>query len=202
MKDRDTESDSDNDSDSDSPGRLRKTNEEDYVEAEVEKAETFAQSLKRAHRYAELGQNQKLLSLYKYDKAVVSARDKRGYTLLHSASDAGKLETVKFLLEEALSDVNARDKFGATPLLRATWSGHLEVVRYLVEGAPERFRPQKVHQPTYWRSTPLHYACDYGHEAVAIYLLEHGADPLVLNDEGDTAFDVAGDGKRTFQVGS
>lgn len=40
-------------------------------------------------------------------------------------------------------------------------------------------------------STPLGNAVEQGHSSAVRYLLEHGADTTIANDDGDTALDLA-----------
>lgn len=48
------------------------------------------------------------------------------------ACSAGKLEAVKFLVEEAKSPLEVRDSSGFTPLCVAAASGNKEIALYLI----------------------------------------------------------------------
>ena len=61
------------------------------------------------------------------------AKNYAGWTALHFASDKGRLEVVRYLIEAGLVGKEARDNGGWTPLHRASKSGHLDIVKYFVE---------------------------------------------------------------------
>lgn len=61
--------------------------------------------------------------------ADVGAADRSGWTPLHFAAYGGKLETVKYLVEEG-AVVNARDNRGRTPRPLAVEKGRTAVVAY------------------------------------------------------------------------
>ena len=63
----------------------------------------------------------------------VSVNGKRDRTSLHLAAALGRLQMVRYLVEEAGADLRVRDDSGSTLLDLATRNGRLEVVRYLVE---------------------------------------------------------------------
>lgn len=69
--------------------------------------------------------------------AVLQARDSHGWTALHAASDAGRLDIVRGLLELGAA-VDVRDELGVTAFLAACWAGALDVADLLVAaGADE-----------------------------------------------------------------
>ncbi|KAJ3860476.1 hypothetical protein EV359DRAFT_75159 [Lentinula novae-zelandiae] len=138
--------------------------------------------------------------------------DKEGETALHKAALNGHLHIVKYLLpskhaansSDALSraSVHAQDADGWTALHNACSKGYLDIVRYLCEegGATESVDDDDNDQPpangVNIRSkagyTPLMNASSKGHLPVVRYLLsKQHADPLVRNNWGETAYDVA-----------
>ncbi|KAJ3910148.1 hypothetical protein F5879DRAFT_930215 [Lentinula edodes] len=138
--------------------------------------------------------------------------DKEGETALHKAALNGHLHIVKYLLpskhaansSDALSraSVHAQDADGWTALHNACSKGYLDIVRYLCEegGATESVDDDDSDQPpangVNIRSkagyTPLMNASSKGHLPVVRYLLsKQHADPLVRNNWGETAYDVA-----------
>lgn len=65
--------------------------------------------------------------------------------------------------------------------------GNLSALRALVEADPNLV---KVRGPR--NGTPLHFAAGKGHKDVVKYLLQKGADPHAMDDDGYTAADIAG----------
>ena len=63
--------------------------------------------------------------------AKVNAKDKTGSSPLHRAASAGKMETVRVLVEEGRAKVDAHDKTGSTPLLVAVECGESNIAIYL-----------------------------------------------------------------------
>ena len=52
---------------------------------------------------------------------------------MHRASIHGKLDIIKYLIEEYHSNVEEIENNGRTPLHSASWIGQLNIVKYLVE---------------------------------------------------------------------
>ncbi|KAG6837980.1 hypothetical protein H0H93_008374 [Arthromyces matolae] len=125
-----------------------------------------------------------------------------GLTALHAAASRGYLEIVKWLIEECGAMPDLEDREGETALHKAALNGHLSIVEYLL---PDR---ADVHARDADGWTALHNACSKcdmailtllpvnaaskGHLPVVLYLLwKQGADPLVRNKWGETAYDAA-----------
>jgi hypothetical protein len=111
-------------------------------------------------------------------------------TPLHSTVHYGDLEMIQGLLE-CKADLNARNIYGDTPLLFALALGSLEdpeVAQFLlVHGADPNACTNE-------RSTPLHFASEYGNVEIARVLIEHGADVEVKDVEGKTPLVLASEG--------
>nr|VWP00534.1 Pre-mRNA-splicing ATP-dependent RNA helicase PRP28 (EC [Ganoderma boninense] len=126
--------------------------------------------------------------------AIPDIEDKEGETALHKAALNGHLDVVKYLLP-GKADVHAKDADGWTALHNACSKGYLDIVRWLcesggatseIDGAPG----VDVRSKGGW--TPLMNASSKGHLPVVLYLLtKQQADPLVRNNWGETAYDVA-----------
>lgn len=58
--------------------------------------------------------------------------DKKGNTLLHTACNNGKLDTVKFLIREGAS-LNVQDSEGRTPVHVSCTKSYVEITRYLLD---------------------------------------------------------------------
>ncbi|CAI5720487.1 unnamed protein product [Hyaloperonospora brassicae] len=155
-------------------------------------------------------------------RASLDVQDDAGWTPLMSAASAGHAEIVGLLLSSGASaelgnvngqiplhyhrgrreiaellldytaDVNHADTTGSTPLMRALGGKpSLAIIAQLVEHGA------KVDGRDVDGNTPLHLAISEGHEDIARYLLEHGADPSAKNNEGKRCVDLA---KPAFQA--
>jgi ankyrin repeat protein len=142
------------------------------------------------------------------DKAKVS---------LHTAAEAGNMDTVKSLLERGV-DINARGANNETPLDRAAAKGNVNVVRLLIErGAEVDSRDKWGHTPLHWSSvhgrlevsralldhganvsarewnylTPMHFSAAMGCLEIAKLLIERGADIHAMSAEGETPYQLS-----------
>jgi ankyrin repeat protein len=133
--------------------------------------------------------------------ADVNAKEKeRGQTALMWALEQQHLGVVRVLIESG-ADVHSRSKSGFTPLLFATKHSDAEPVRLLLaaganinEGTPLRNRPggRRAAANDEFADvpdgiTPLLMATASGHEDLALFLLERGADPNAADGTGATA---------------
>jgi ankyrin repeat protein len=93
------------------------------------------------------------------------------YNYLPLASSYGRLEVVRYLVEDQGVDVN----IDSSEALRwACQSGHIEVVQYLVEAGANIHADQDI---------SLLRAIQEGHLEIVKYLVEHGANRYVKDDE-------------------
>lgn len=130
---------------------------------------------------------------------VNGAEPRRGQTALMWALEQKHADVSQALVARG-ADVNARSEAGFTPLLFASRQGDLEAVRILLAAGA------RVNEPTPARNggralydkgttpgamTPLLMAAASGHEALSIYLLDHGADPNAADDAGVTTLHYA-----------
>lgn len=127
-------------------------------------------------------------------------------TPLHGAAWRGDVAAIRQLVKDG-ADVNAIDDMGATALYWAARGGHpvgphqcgseapnrAEVIATLIElGADPNIqdrRPKGLGRASGW--TPLFVALHHEQFASARVLLEHGADPNILSDQGMSAMVVA-----------
>lgn len=119
-------------------------------------------------------------------EADTSLKNEEGECPLSFAVCYGHLDCVKALLA-AGADVNSRDKKEGTPLLYAVMQQEqqIDIVNELLSaGADVNARDV----PGY---TPLGIAADYGHEDIAILLLDQGAKPESCRPDGRDLKQVA-----------
>lgn len=101
--------------------------------------------------------------------------DAKGATMLHWAAGYGKLNVVKFLVDQCKCDVligqrGTRSFAGRTALHWAARKGHVDVVRFLVETST----PELLNATTNDGTTAFAWACWQGHLDVMKYLKEKG----------------------------
>ncbi|MDR1923934.1 MAG: ankyrin repeat domain-containing protein [Planctomycetaceae bacterium] len=106
------------------------------------------------------------------DQTLINAKSREGNIPLIDAALYGKLEVVKYLVEEKHADVNTKSQYngGITPIFWAARSCSLEFVKYLVEKGAD------VNMKNTRGETPLFGAARSGKLAVVKYLIESGAD--------------------------
>nr|XP_013998856.1 unnamed protein product [Salmo salar] len=104
-----------------------------------------------------------------------------GETLLHVAAIQGDTQGVRDMLSQGL-DVNMADNAGWTPLHEAVSHGHYEITKYLIQAGA------LVNCTGDNGTTPLLDAVEQEDLQIAELLLRHGADPLLKNNDGQTAY--------------
>jgi ankyrin repeat protein len=102
--------------------------------------------------------------------ADLKANTRKGFTALHFAARAGDMESVKLLLDAGV-DVN---------ILTQTENGgkNSAQIQQNTSGTPAASAYTVVMQ-FFYRYTPLDVAVMRGHVDLALYLLDHGADPNI-----------------------
>ncbi|KAJ1470141.1 ankyrin repeat-containing domain protein, partial [Baffinella frigidus] len=75
----------------------------------------------------------------------------------------------------------------STPIQVAVLLGHPDVVRLLLAPGVGGQEPALVNVKNHRGETPLHHAAFCGHEAVALLLLQHGADVTSTDNSGRAA---------------
>ncbi len=126
------------------------------------------------------------------DRTKVYEKDKWGYTLLHDAVVAERLEIVEYLLQQG-ADVNTSNLEGSTPLHDAAYKGRLVLVRFLLaKGADANAKDIS-------NNTPLHeavaaygvYITNFRYIEVVKLLLSDGALVNDKNNKGETPLHLA-----------
>lgn len=157
----------------------------------------------------------------------LNTRDAAGESALLVALRQGSLKVADFLLQQNAVDVEARNKAGESPLMMAALKGLLPQARRLIERRAEVNKPGWT--PLHYaasnpgeasagmvrlllahfayidaespnKTTPLMMAARYGTDAVVKLLLEEGADPLLRNEQGQSAIDFARAASRPAAV--
>ncbi len=106
----------------------------------------------------------------KHAAEYLKVTDREGYTALHLAAKAGKINTIDALLD-AGADIEATGSIHYTPLAIAVMNGRNEALRhFLVNGADANGKAQGS-------ATPLSIAAARGSATGVTYLLEAKADP-------------------------
>lgn len=126
-------------------------------------------------------------------RADVSAKDSSRRNALHLACVGASFEIVK-QLADAGCDIQAVDNFGLTPLGIAAQEARTKTVRFLAE------RGAKIDVVTSEGLSPFYFAVAAGADPVkrvhaletAKYLLSKGANPRILNKQGESVVALAG----------
>jgi ankyrin repeat protein len=105
-------------------------------------------------------------------------------TALEAASLCGRLEVVALLLARGAD--TAPDRHGWTPLKAASSKGHTNIVELLLAYGCGDIDAQGLDG-----SVALHFACINGQAGVVRALLGAGANPHLVDDEGDTPLALA-----------
>ncbi|XP_070588277.1 BRCA1-associated RING domain protein 1 [Erythrolamprus reginae] len=111
-------------------------------------------------------------------------RNRKGESLLHTASIEGNLSAVEYLLKKG-ADPNIKDYAGWTPLHEACNHGHKQIVELLIRHGA------LLNVTGYQNDMPLHDAARNGHIEIVELLLLHGASRDVVNIFGHKAVDYA-----------
>ncbi|EMD40637.1 hypothetical protein CERSUDRAFT_43468 [Gelatoporia subvermispora B] len=127
--------------------------------------------------------------------AMSDVEDKEGEVCHnHVSALNGHLRVITYLLPDK-ADVHTKDADGWTALHNACAKGYLDIVRWLCEhggAAAEVNGTRGIDVKSKGGWTPLMNAASKGHLPVVLYLLsKQSADPLVRNNWGETAYDVA-----------
>lgn len=125
-------------------------------------------------------------ALIDWPKTDIEARTEHGENALMIAALTGELDIVQRLLGKG-AEVN---KPGWTPLHYAATHGHLVIMQLLLD------KHAYIDAESPNGTTPLMMAALYGTPEAVRLLLDAGADPLLKNQLGLTAIDMAQQGNR------
>ena len=147
----------------------------------------------RALALAEQGDRDRLLELLEKGLKLHECRGLFGYSCLHHACNRGHMRVVAELLKHD-AEVDARDDSGESPLHLACYAGQLLIVDMLLDKGAD------INALNAYLETPLFYAAKRGMPAVTRLLLQRGANPLLENQFGDRAVDVAHDERTRLEL--
>lgn len=107
--------------------------------------------------------------------------------LLHQYVQSGNYDAVKALRRDGAS-LEWFDKEGRTPLILACTRGELLDMATTLLNLGANIN---AYRPGTQKGFPLHHAAKKGLEKTVTVLLSRGADPLAINDDGQTPLDMA-----------
>ena len=140
---------------------------------------------------ASVGRTERVAELLDRDPILVNVYSSDGFYPLGLAAFFAYPDTVRLLLSRGADVAQvARNPMKVQPLHAAAAGRSFEAVKLLVDaGAPVNGKQEKG-----W--APLHEAVRQGNAELVRYLLAHGADPKLQNDEGTSAIGLAAKEER------
>jgi ankyrin repeat protein len=141
--------------------------------------------------WAAAEQHPKVLQTLIGAKADLRAHTKRGFTALHFAARVGDLESTKILLDAGV-DVNVRAQLDVGSGQESGGRGAAAAGRGGVAVGSAAGAGGFGGDLTFPGSTPLFVATVRGHVPLALFLLDHGADPNVMDAGFTPLFWAAG----------
>ncbi|XP_065193045.1 serine/threonine-protein phosphatase 6 regulatory ankyrin repeat subunit C-like [Sycon ciliatum] len=93
-----------------------------------------------------------------------------GKTQLHYASEQGRIDSVRHLLDNK-ANPNQPDEWGKAPLHYVSGQGHIDCMRHLLDSKANPNQPDKDER------APLHYAVIGNKTDCVLHLLQAGANP-------------------------
>jgi len=136
---------------------------------------------------ASVGRTARVAELLDRDPSLVNAFSGDGFFPLALAAFFGFPETVRLLLARGADASQVARNPMKIQALHSAVTGSFDSVKLLVEaGAPVNGKQDKG-----W--TPLHEAVNRNDLEMTRYLVAHGADPRLQNDEGKSAIGLAAD---------
>lgn len=117
--------------------------------------------------------------------ADINTVGSNGWTALTIAAAKGNVPILQWLIGQG-ADTQVRDVYRFTPLLRAADNGFVEAAAVLLSLVETDVNARDEHD-----NTALHHAISAGDEAMVSLLLEHHADPTIVNRSGITADELA-----------
>lgn len=135
--------------------------------------------------FAILGNHQDIAEWLLERGADVNTVGSNGWTALTIAAAKGQVRLLQWLIEQD-ADTQVRDVYRFTPLLRAVSNGHVDAAAVLLS-----LVETDVNARDEYDNTSLHHAVLAGNVPMVSLLLEHQADPALVNRDGESALKMA-----------
>ncbi len=135
--------------------------------------------------FAVLGDQQDLARWLLRQGADLDTVGSNGWTALTIAAAKGNVHVLQWLIGEG-AETQVRDVYRFTPLMRAVENGYLEAAAVLLS-----LVETNVDARDEYDNTALHHAVSQGNEAMVELLLEHHANPTLVNREGISPMTLA-----------
>ncbi len=119
--------------------------------------------------------------------------DGRGKYAIHLSGYYGEVPIIRALVMSGVNIDLLPEEGGLAALHWAAYNHHHDLLLFLLQnGANVNIKATGIYQSR----TPLHFAVAGRQEVMSLVLLDAGADPLAMDDEGKTPIDLAQNGKR------
>ena len=135
--------------------------------------------------FAILGNSQQVAQWLMDQGADVNTVGSNGWTALTIAAAKGNVPLLQWLIKQG-ADTQVRDVYRFTPLMRSVDNGYVEAAAVLLS-----LVETDVNARDEYDNTPLHHAVSVGNIPMVNLLLEHGADPNIVNRDGDSPLELA-----------
>ena len=152
-----------------------------------------ADAQKQWFEAAERGDRKSLEKLHNEYSINVNTRDKDENTALLFSAYKGRLDCVKYLLQQG-ANIHEKTEDGATNLLLSAYNGKLACVKYLVK------KGANIHAKDKNGQTALIWSAEQGHIDVVRLLVSRGADVYATNNDEKTALKFAQEANQTDVV--
>lgn len=135
--------------------------------------------------FAVLGNNQSLARWLIEQGADIDNVGSNGWTALTIAAAKGNVHLLQWLIGQG-ADTQVRDVYRFTPFLRAVDNGYVEAAAVLLS-----LVETDINARDELDNTALHHAVSASNEAMVTLLLEHNADPDLINQLGISPMKIA-----------
>ena len=144
------------------------------------------------HEAAAIGDLTRVQNALARGRDLLDAYSAEGFPAIGLAAHFGHVEVMRWLIDQG-ADINrvATHRISVTPLHAALFGRQIDAARLLIESGAD---VTPARGGSGWKRagwTALHYAAGMGFGTLVLPLLDRGADPSRLDEEGKTPLDVA-----------